>query len=378
MFERTTRHVCLTRAGRLLRDKSRGILSATNALFGEFQRTFNQLPPLLRVGVARSIGLAYLPGYFFAFHRKHPEVRLQVTQRTSRETLEALEAGDLDAGLVCPPPRLPPSLRITHRFVDEFVAVLPPQCPLLPGLTAATIKQLKRNLFDQRWLMIEREGSTGRRLTHWLRERGWQSEPAMELDSFDVIVNLVSLGLGVSLVPHRALALYGQRRAVRRIAMRPRFSRDLAVVVRLNRRLPEPLPSFVENVLKRADGSSPPQIALRALSLRMNSELTEQTRPAAWLIVAAAGVRAAFGVVMAVDAYLKWQPAFAAHYVGYLQNAANAQPAWLEPWFNFWLRVVPPNAGFFIFRDADHRNSHRHRSAAWFGAPLHLSRRRDF
>ncbi len=75
---------------------------------------------------------------------------------------------------------------------------------------------------------------------------------------------------------------------------------------------------------------------------------TEQTPPAPWLIVAAAGVRAAFGVVMAVDAYLKWQPSFAAHYVGYLQNAAKAQPDWLSPWFNFWLRIVPPNADFFI------------------------------
>ncbi len=77
-------------------------------------------------------------------------------------------------------------------------------------------------------------------------------------------------------------------------------------------------------------------------------ESQEQIRPAAWLIVAAAGVRAAFGVVMAVDAYLKWQPSFAAHYVGYLQNAAKGQPNWLVPWFNFWLRIVPPNADFFI------------------------------
>jgi DNA-binding transcriptional LysR family regulator len=97
--------------------------------------------------------------------------------------------------------------------------------------------------------MIERDGFTGKRLTHWLREKGWQLEPAMELDSFDVIVNLVSLGLGVSLVPHRVLALYGERRAVRRILIQPRFSRDLAVVVRRNRQLPEPLRSFVENVL---------------------------------------------------------------------------------------------------------------------------------
>ena len=79
--------------------------------------------------------------------------------------------------------------------------------------------------------------------------QGWQIEPAMELDSFDVIVNLVSLGLGVSLVPHRVLALYGQRRAVQRIPTRPRFSRELAVVVRSNRVTPEPLRSFIENVL---------------------------------------------------------------------------------------------------------------------------------
>ncbi len=82
--------------------------------------------------------------------------------------------------------------------------------------------------------------------------------------------------------------------------------------------------------------------------MKATTEPIEQTPPAPWLIVAAAGVRAAFGVVMAVDAWLKWQPSFAAHYVGYLQNAAKAQPDWLSPWFNFWLRIVPPNADLFI------------------------------
>jgi nitrite reductase (NO-forming) len=66
------------------------------------------------------------------------------------------------------------------------------------------------------------------------------------------------------------------------------------------------------------------------------------------LIVAAAGVRTAFGVLMAMDAYLKWQPEFAAHYVGYLQNAANAQPHWLQPWFHMWLRLVTVHTAFFI------------------------------
>ncbi len=247
LFERTTRHVALTHAGRLLQERVTPILKATDELFRELQQTFNHLPPTLRVGVARSIGLAYLPGYFFAFHRQHPEVQLQVVQQTSREIVGALDSGDLDAGLVCLPPHLPRSLQVTHRFTDEFVAIVPPQLSVPAGL--GTIRNLKKHLSGQRWLAIERESFTGQRLYQWLKEQGWQIEPAMELDSFDVIVNLVSLGLGVSLVPHRVLPLYEQRRAVRRLAMQPRFSRDLAVVIRRNRRPAEPLEAFVASVL---------------------------------------------------------------------------------------------------------------------------------
>ncbi len=247
LFERTTRHVALTRAGRLLQERSAGILKATHELFAELQEAFSHAPPTLRVGVARSIGLAYLPGYFFAFHRQHPEVQLQVVQRNSRQIVEALDSGDLDAGLVCPPPHLPRSLQATHRFADEFVAIVPPRLPLPAALT--TVKDLREHLAAQRWLMIERESYTGRRLNQWLKQQGWQIEPAMELDGFDVIVNLVSLGLGVSLVPHRVLPLYEQRRTVRRLALQPRFSRDLTVVIRRNRQPPEPLRAFIASVL---------------------------------------------------------------------------------------------------------------------------------
>ena len=74
-------------------------------------------------------------------------------------------------------------------------------------------------------------------------------EPAMELDGFDVIVNLVSLGLGVSFVPHRVLPIYEQRRIVRRIPLTQRFTRELVAVVRKNRQPLEHLSGFVDNIL---------------------------------------------------------------------------------------------------------------------------------
>src|SRR4051812_32284498 len=51
-FERTTRHVALTTAGRLLLDKSATILDATGDLLKQLQQDFNLVPKTLRIGVA--------------------------------------------------------------------------------------------------------------------------------------------------------------------------------------------------------------------------------------------------------------------------------------------------------------------------------------
>lgn len=63
---------------------------------------------------------------------------------------------------------------------------------------------------------------------------------------------------------------------------------------------------------------------MEAVSNQTEPNSNAETASTAWLIVAAAALRTAFGVFMAIDAWLKWQPGFAAHYVGYLQNAASA------------------------------------------------------
>ena len=71
----------------------------------------------------------------------------------------------------------------------------------------------------------------------------------MQLDSFDLIINLVSLGMGVSFVPIRALAIYGQKKNLTRLHLPDRFERQLVVVMRKHRKQPVHLAQFVENIL---------------------------------------------------------------------------------------------------------------------------------
>ena len=71
----------------------------------------------------------------------------------------------------------------------------------------------------------------------------------MELDSFDLIINLVGLGMGVAMVPHRALPLYVRQRKFRRVPTQTRFRRELVVLVRPELPMREHVRQFVERIL---------------------------------------------------------------------------------------------------------------------------------
>jgi DNA-binding transcriptional LysR family regulator len=210
---------------------------------------FNLAPETLRVGIARSIGLAYLPGFFRRFQTRFPLVQLHVSHESSAFILAAVESGELDAGVVAAPPQLSRGLHVTHRFNDEFVVIAPPALKLVGLRRAVAPADLPGILGGQRWLLLSAETHTGKRLSAWLERNGVKLTAAMQADSFDFIANLVSLGLGVSIVPHRVLALHPNRRPVQRITTRPRFSRELIVAVRRQQQLPAALAGFVENIL---------------------------------------------------------------------------------------------------------------------------------
>lgn len=232
LFERTTRHVALTPAGVLLWEKSGRILASAEAALEDLKSGFQLGPQRLRVGIARSIGLAYFPGFFFPFRKAHPDVALNISQGTEGEIYEALEERRLEIGLVAAPPRLPANLVSLHSFDDPFVFIAPPDAQLTVDTNPSFLVPLYEQTWKPGWLMLSSEDVTGKELRRWMEGQGLTIQPSMELDSFDVIFNLVSLGLGSSLVPNRVLALYGGRRKVQRVQMKPAFSRTLSVVVR--------------------------------------------------------------------------------------------------------------------------------------------------
>lgn len=249
LLERTTRKVKVTSAGVFLYQESARLLGDAEQSLKRLKEEFSGARKEIRVGVSRSIALAHLPGLFHANLRHAPDVTYRVSSENSTALLSALDANELDLGVLCPPKRLPTTLRATHRFSDAFTLIAPEtahaEFVALPRTKKARYEWMSR----QNWLLPDERTNTGVRLRAWMQRKGWRIEPAMQLDSFDLILNLVALGMGVGFVPIRALASYPRKRNLRRILLPDRFERELIVAVRKHRNQPKHVLDFVAHVL---------------------------------------------------------------------------------------------------------------------------------
>jgi DNA-binding transcriptional LysR family regulator len=249
LLERTTRSVQITKAGMFLYQESSRLLGDAEQTLQHLRVEFGGARKEVRVGVSRSIGLAYLPGFFHANLRRAPDVGCRVSYNSSAAIMAALEENQLDLGVVCAPPRLPKTLRVTHRFKDAFSLISSQDL-------AGEFQQLGNSsrvrtmwMLKKPWLLLEEGTNTGRQLRRWMEQQGLSIEPLMQLDSFDLIISLVALGMGISFVPTRALALYRRKESLAHLPCPKRFERELVVVVRRHRKLPSHLDCFIQNIL---------------------------------------------------------------------------------------------------------------------------------
>src|SRR5580765_1045517 len=162
LLERTTRSVRATPAGEFLYHEAGRLLGDVEQSLQQLSQEFAGARKEVRVDVSRTVGLAYLPGFFHANIRRLPQLGYRVTCQSSGEILSAIESNEQDLGVLCPPSRLPKTVRITRRFKDAFTLIASREA----GSQIQTLS--KRALIEwlkkQNWLLIDERSNTGQQL----------------------------------------------------------------------------------------------------------------------------------------------------------------------------------------------------------------------
>lgn len=227
LFDRTARPPILNRRGWTLVDRAKDLVERYDLLKASAATATSELVGTVRVGVVPSAATILLPEVMVKLRKSHPGLTILAESGLSTELLFKVGQGRLDAAVITGPDRLESGMAAEVIRTEELMLFAHPDL-VLPDAGEM--------LAARPFIRFSSAIGIGRIVDEALRARGFTKlNTVMELDSFEAILAMVELKLGIAI-----LSEYSTSRRARgklaRLSLDPPITRNLELVAKKERR----------------------------------------------------------------------------------------------------------------------------------------------
>src|SRR5581483_10089099 len=200
LFDRTTRRVELTEAGRAVLAQVRRALSTLTEVREAVAAVEGLERGRLSVGIMQSHGALDLPAILGRFHSEHPAIELHLRQATSDVLADLVHAGSLDLAFVSLVGRLPPGLVRSPLLREPFMVVCRADHPV------AALEQVPlHRLAEEDFIEGAPEWTSRTTVDRVFAAHDLQRHIVCEVNDTSTLLDLVAHGLGIAVVPRPML-----------------------------------------------------------------------------------------------------------------------------------------------------------------------------
>src|SRR5436190_22046514 len=197
LLERSARQITLTKFGEEILQRVRDILRSIDEL-GDFARASrDRLAGRLRLGMIPTVAPYLLPRVIGNSTRGHPERDIQVREALTPKLIQELAEGRLDAAILALPVS-EPSLTEVALFRENFLLVRPRKDEGTPVPSPEMLREMRLLLLEEGHCFRDQALSFCK-----MPSGKMHSGPRELLDanSLSTLVQMVSAGVGVTLIP---------------------------------------------------------------------------------------------------------------------------------------------------------------------------------
>ena len=246
LFDRTTRPLTLTPAGKLFYDLCRDALRREEQFQVQLESLKGLVEGAVRVASIYSVGLSEMSRLQDEFGVRFPNAQLHVDYLRPDKVYESVLTDQADLGLVSYPLGTKDLAVIAWRE-EEMAVAAPPSHPL-----AGKAVLVPADLEGQDFIGFDEDLSIRRELDRFLRDQGIEIRMTMQFDNIQMIKEAVALGSGISILPARTMqAEIGQGRLVSIPLHAPELVRPVGIVHRKRKRFSNAVQSFLELLLEQ-------------------------------------------------------------------------------------------------------------------------------
>lgn len=205
LFERSTRHVVLTRAGQDFLPHAQRLLAGIDQAVSALQGAAQLRASRVTVALLPSLAAHWLPAVLAAFAQTHPRIQVQVRDALNTPCLESVQQGLADWAL-CTANTRHPDLHAAAVAEETFYLVCPRTHRLALNEATVTAQALR----DLPFVQLAAHTSVRASVEQWQAQVYGQPTLAtcMEVEQLATVMGMVRAGLGVSLVPALSLAYF--------------------------------------------------------------------------------------------------------------------------------------------------------------------------
>ena len=246
LFERSARQVRLTGFGEEFARRARGILRSLDELGDLARASQDQLVGRLRIGVIPTIAPYLLPTIIGNLTRLYAGLDIHIRETVTPKLIQELAEGRLDTAIVALPVS-EPSFTEVALFIEDFVLVRPGEDEGKPVPNLETLGEMRLLLLEEGHCFRDQALSFCNRPSALPRE-------LLDCSSLSTLVQMVSAGIGVTLIPEMAVAVETRSASVSVARFRnPKPSRTIGMIWRKTSALAKQLSQISEVVRHSAD-----------------------------------------------------------------------------------------------------------------------------
>lgn len=245
LFIRNKRNMQLTKEGEMLFFHITEAFDAIKAGERNIENTKTLGYGEIKIGASDTICRYFLLDYIKQFHEDYPNIKINITNQPSMQTLEDIAGGKMDFGVVNLPENMKAKgVNITEIQGFQEVAIA----------TDAFVEKLPKNpsikaLKDFPLITLTPNTNTRRYLDAIFNAHKETLSPEFELESIDLIVDFVRIGLGIGFV--MADAIPKDEKNIRVLDLKEELPfRSIGIVTNKNSPLSIPTKHFMDVLIQ--------------------------------------------------------------------------------------------------------------------------------
>lgn len=195
LFDRSSKQIQLTDAGMVLYQKSKEILTHVESIPVLLNELSEVVTGEIQIGVPPIIGTVFFPKLAYTFIKKYPNVTLTTKEGGGIIIEKLVEKGELDIGLVVLPVANE-TLQSELFYQDEFVLCVSTNHRM------ATYSDIDlAHLKDEHFILFDQSFALYKLIMNKCIESGFSPKIAFQSSQWDLVLELVSAELGITIIP---------------------------------------------------------------------------------------------------------------------------------------------------------------------------------